>query len=55
MENKYYVYEWFIVSTDEVFYVGKGCGDRYKKLSGRNKFFMDMYRTHQCDGQNYRR
>lgn len=48
-ENKYYVYEWFIVPTDEVFYVGKGCGDRYKTLSKRNRFFLDMYRTHDCD------
>ena len=22
--NKFYVYEWFIVSTNEIFYVGKG-------------------------------
>lgn len=49
MENKYYVYEWFIVPTGEVFYVGKGCGGRYKTLSSRNKFFLDMYNTHDCD------
>ena len=28
--NEYYVYEWFIVDTNEVFYVGKGKGNRYK-------------------------
>lgn len=49
MENKYYVYEWFIVPTGEVFYVGKGCGDRYKTLGRRNRFFLDMYNTHECD------
>lgn len=49
MHNKYYVYEWFFTDTDEVFYVGKGCGDRYRAISGRNKFFLDMYRTHPCD------
>lgn len=49
MYNKYYVYEWFFTDTDEVFYVGKGCGDRYRTVSGRNKFFLDMYRTHSCD------
>lgn len=49
MHNKYYVYEWFFTDTDEVFYVGKGCGDRYRTVSGRNKFFLDMYRTHPCD------
>lgn len=47
--NKYYVYEWFIVETKEVFYVGKGSGDRYKNIYQRNKFFKDMYNTHNCD------
>lgn len=47
--QKYYVYEYFVVSTGEVFYVGKGCGNRYKSLSSRNKFFRDFYRTHDCD------
>lgn len=27
----YYVYEWFIKETGEVFYVGKGRGNRYKE------------------------
>lgn len=49
MHNKYYVYEWFFTDTDEVFYVGKGCGKRYKTVSKRNKFFLDMYHTHSCD------
>jgi len=48
MENKYYVYEWYIVPTGEVFYVGKGCGDRCTTIRGRNKFFLDMYNTHEC-------
>ena len=29
--SDYYVYEWFIKDTGEVFYVGKGRGDRYKE------------------------
>lgn len=28
--NQFYVYEWFIVETEEVFYIGKGKGKRYK-------------------------
>ena len=47
--RKYYIYVWKIKETQEVFYVGKGCGDRYKAISGRNKFFKDMYRTHNCE------
>lgn len=30
--RKFYVYEWFTVSTDKVFYVGKGTGTRYKHI-----------------------
>ena len=48
MNNIYYVYIWYIIETGEVFYVGKGKGDRYKQLSSRNKFFIDMYNTHNC-------
>lgn len=47
--NNYYIYEWFIVDTDEVFYVGKGKERRAETVSGRNKFFKDMYNTHNCD------
>ena len=45
----YYVYIWFIKDTNEVFYVGKGKGKRYQQTSNRNKFFTDMYKTHNCD------
>ena len=48
MNNIYYVYIWYVIETGEVFYVGKGKGDRYKQLSSRNKFFIDMYNTHNC-------
>lgn len=45
----YYVYVWYIIDTNEVFYVGKGTGKRYKTLSSRNKFFRNMYQSHNCD------
>lgn len=48
-ERLYYVYIWYIVETNEVFYVGKGKGKRYKDTSHRNKFFKDMYDSHNCD------
>ena len=47
--RKYYIYVWRIKETQEVFYVGKGCGDRYKQVSRRNKFFLDMYNSHECE------
>ena len=36
MNKKFYVYEWYNIDTNEVFYVGKGCGNRYKTTSRRN-------------------
>lgn len=30
--NDFYVYEWFIKETGEIFYVGKGRGNRYKEF-----------------------
>lgn len=46
--NNFYVYEWYIINTDEVFYVGKGKGKRAKERKN-NKFFIDMCNTHNCD------
>jgi hypothetical protein len=46
MENNYYVYEYFIIDTGEVFYVGKGKNDRAFKYK-RNKFCEDMKNTHE--------
>lgn len=40
MQKNFYVYEWFNEETDEVFYVGKGSGKRYKDIKNRNKFFL---------------
>lgn len=33
--HDFYVYEWYIVETGEIFYVGKGRGDRYKRYHER--------------------
>lgn len=48
-ENKFYVYEWYNKDTNEVFYVGKGCGNRYKKVQERNLKFKDYYNSHNTD------
>lgn len=48
-DRRFYVYEWYIVDTNEVFYIGKGTGDRYKRLKGRNYFFQCMYDSHNCN------
>ena len=45
----YYVYEWFNEENGEIFYVGKGCGDRYRQTakSKRNRYFCRYIQKHQ--------
>jgi hypothetical protein len=45
----YYVYEWYIVETGEVFYVGKGSGNRATSMKDRNDLFKQIRREHKCD------
>ena len=50
MENKkYYVYKWYNTDTNEVFYIGKGGGNRSGQISCRNEVFKEYYNTHNCD------
>lgn len=46
----FYVYEWFIVETNEIIYVGKGCRSRYK-VRKHNKFFNDMVNRYECESR----
>ena len=46
----FYVYEWFIIETGEIIYVGKGCNRRYK-VTKHNKFFNDMIKRHKCESR----
>lgn len=47
--NSYYVYEWFIVETGEIFYVGKGKGNRVTSMKDRNEYFKNIRKKHECD------
>ena len=47
----YYVYEWYIVDTDEIIYVGKGTRYRYKVRSQRNSFLTDMLNRYNCSSR----
>ena len=51
MDNKFYVYEWFNVETEEVFYVGKGCKKRYLEKNHRNKDFLDYINNNQVSSR----
>lgn len=48
---RYYVYEWFVVETNEIFYVGKGTKNRYKTRKRQNKFFMNFLNSHNCESR----
>ncbi|MFB3167470.1 hypothetical protein P5G62_010150 [Neobacillus sp. 179-C4.2 HS] len=45
----FYVYERFIKDTDQVFYIGKGKGDRFKQLDRRNFYFLKVKEHFDCD------
>lgn len=42
------MYEWFKVDTLEVFYVGKGTGNRRFELHNRNPYFLNTYNKYKC-------
>lgn len=44
----FYVYEWFVKNSGEVFYVGKGCKKRYLQTAKRNKLFQLYYDKFDC-------
>lgn len=46
----YYVYEWYVIETNEIFYVGKGTRNRYK-VKKHNKFFNDFISRYDCDSR----
>ena len=51
MQTEFYVYEWFNVENNDIFYVGKGCGKRAGQKTHRNQYFIEYLHSHTC---NYR-
>lgn len=47
----FYVYEWYVKDTNEIFYVGKGCGKRHKVTRDRNSQFTKMINQYDCDSR----
>lgn len=45
----FYVYEWFIIETGEIFYVGKGSGNRVTSMKDRNDYFKNIRKKYECD------
>ena len=48
MQNKYYVYEWYIEDTGEIFYLGKGSNNRMTSMKDRNKTFKEILKNNKC-------
>ena len=46
----FYVYEWYIVETGEIIYVGKGCRSRYK-VRKHNRLFNEMLKRFYCESR----
>lgn len=46
--KRFYVYEWYIKETGEIFYVGKGTGNRRNETHNRNKYFNNVYNKYEC-------
>lgn len=44
----FYIYEWFNINTNEVFYVGKGIYNRYK-VKKRNRLFNEYIKKNNCN------
>lgn len=47
----YYVYEFYIIETNEIIYAGKGKGNRYKVRTGRNKLLTEMLKRFKCNSR----
>ena len=48
--NKYYVYVWYNEKTNEIIYVGKGSGKRYKDKN-RNPKFKAYVNKYKCSSR----
>lgn len=54
LTNNFYVYEWFIVDTNHIFHAGKGQGNRYLELKGRNKYFLKIAKKYNVASRIYK-
>lgn len=49
-KNKYYIYAWYYINTNEIFYIGKGSNNRYIDTKNRrNEYFKNII---QKEGNN---
>ena len=48
-KNIYYIYIWRIKETGEIFYIGKGSGNRYRSMKDRNEYLKNIRKKHECE------
>lgn len=48
---KFYVYEWYRIEDNYIFYVGKGTGRRKGIISSRNYLFKDFIENNNCENR----
>lgn len=41
-EKDFYIYAYYFISTDHIFYIGKGHKNRYKETRRRNAYFKNI-------------
>ena len=52
LKNNRYIYAWYYTNTNEIFYIGKGTGNRWKDVkTSRNDFFKSIIKKHLNKGE----
>lgn len=49
--NKYYVYCFYNEDWQDIFYIGKGCRDRYTNINQRNSHIKAIFKNHNCSSK----
>lgn len=47
--RKYYVYAWYYVNSGDIFYIGKGSGNRYRVSKRENNDFNEIVKRCECE------
>ena len=51
LEEKYYIYKWYVVDTGFVFYIGKGIKNRFKVIKKRSQCFKNYINKYECKSE----
>lgn len=51
MREDFYVYSFYNEDWKDIFYIGKGCGNRYKDINKRGRHIKSIFENHSCTSQ----